>query len=195
MLALFLKSAVVVLKALPIPFLGASRSFLPVFDASRSDPRLPPLAGTCALLVRADCPRRGWFTCHGTPPHLLFRAMGNHPASVWSADGSPSLTHDWPSLPPFPRSLSRCYPLLHRSSVLWLWCADETSSAQGTICVPSLHLLIRRREEARKGRWAGGDQVHPPALSAFRTSSCLCRRNRTWTVTLLAVHAASGHEA
>jgi hypothetical protein len=45
-----------------------------------------------------------------------------------------------------------------------LWCTDETRSAQWTICVPSLHLLILRREDARKGRWAGGDQVHPQAL-------------------------------
>ena len=95
----------------------------------------------------------------------------------------------------FSRPLSRCFPLLYRPPVLRLWCADETSSAQWCICVPSLHLLILRREEARKGRWAGGDQVHPPALSAFRTSSRLGRRNRTCPVTLLAVHAASGHEA
>ena len=64
----------------------------------------------------------------------------------------------------FSRPLSRCFPLLYRPPVLRLWCANETSSAQWCICVPSLHLLILRREEARKGRWAGGDQVHPPAL-------------------------------
>jgi hypothetical protein len=50
-------------------------------------------------------------------------------------------------------------------------------------------------EEARKGRGTGGDQVHPPAFSAFRTSSCLGRRNRTSPVALLAIHTASGHEA
>src|SRR5947209_6915754 len=32
------------------------------------------------------------------------------------------------------------------------------------MCVPSLHLQTPRREEARKGRWAGGDYVYPQAL-------------------------------
>ena len=54
--------------------------------------------------------------------------------------------------------------MLDRPPVLGLWCAEETSSAQGTIGVPSLHLLTLRREEARKGRWAGGDHAHPQAL-------------------------------
>ncbi len=64
----------------------------------------------------------------------------------------------------FSRPLSWCFQVLDRPPVLRLWCADETSSAQWTICVPSLHLQTRRREEARKGRWAGGDQAHPQAL-------------------------------
>ena len=51
----------------------------------------------------------------------------------------------------FSRPLSRCFPLLDRPPVLGLWCAEETSSAQWTIGLPSLHLLTRRREEARKG--------------------------------------------
>jgi hypothetical protein len=64
----------------------------------------------------------------------------------------------------FSRLLSRCYPLLYRPPVLSLLCADETSSAQWTICVPSLQLQTLRREEARKGRCAGGDHVHLQAL-------------------------------
>jgi hypothetical protein len=49
-----------------------------------------------------------------------------------------------------------------------------------------------RGKERLMGRW-------PPRASASslaaRTSSCLSRRNRTCTAKLLAVHAASGHEA
>jgi hypothetical protein len=99
------------------------------------------------------------------------------------------------SVAAFSRPLSRCFLFLYRAPRLHLWCAEETSSAQGCICVPSLHLQTRRREEASKGRGAGGDHTHPQALLAFRTSSYLSRRKRTCPLTLLAVHAASGHEA
>ncbi len=95
----------------------------------------------------------------------------------------------------FSRSLSRCFPLVYCPLVLGLWYTDETSSTRWTLCLPPLNLQTRLGEEARKGRGAGGDHVHLPALSAFRTSLCLGRRNRTCPVTLLAVHAASGHEA
>jgi hypothetical protein len=155
---------------------------------------LPSCLGS-PVLARVGRPRRGWFTCHQMRARLLFPAMGNHPASAWSAGGEPGPTPELILFAAFSRPLSRCYPWLHRTPRLCLWCAEETSSAQWTICVPCLHLLIRRRQEARKGRGAGGDQVHPEAFSAFRTSSCLGRRNRTCPVTLLAVHAASAHEA
>jgi hypothetical protein len=95
----------------------------------------------------------------------------------------------------FSRPLSRCFPLVYCPLVLGLWWTEETSSTRWTLCLPPLNLQTRLGEEARKGRGAGGDHVHLPALSAFRTSSCLGRRNRTCPVTLLAVHAASGHEA
>jgi len=55
-------------------------------------------------------------------------------------------------------------PVVVPPSYATLLCADETSSAQGTICVLSLHLLTLRREDARKGRGAGGDHAHPQAL-------------------------------
>jgi len=40
----------------------------------------------------------------------------------------------------FSRPRSRYYPLLYRLPVLRLLCADEISSSQWTIRVPSLHL-------------------------------------------------------
>ena len=64
----------------------------------------------------------------------------------------------------FSRPLSRCFSLLDRAPGLGLWCAEETSRAQWTICLPSLHLQTRRREEARKGRCACGPHKHPQAL-------------------------------
>ena len=54
--------------------------------------------------------------------------------------------------------------MLYRPPVLCLFCADETSSAQWTICVPSLHLQTHCREEARKGRWVCVHHTHPQAL-------------------------------
>lgn len=44
----------------------------------------------------------------------------------------------------FSRPLFRCYPLSYRLPVLRLLCADGTSSAQRTICVPFLHLQTLR---------------------------------------------------
>ncbi len=64
----------------------------------------------------------------------------------------------------FSRPRSRYYPLLYRPPVLRLLCADETSSAQGTICVLCLHLLTLHKEDARKGRCAGGDHAHLQVL-------------------------------
>jgi hypothetical protein len=64
----------------------------------------------------------------------------------------------------FSRPLSRYYPLLYCPPVLRWLCADETSSAQWTICVLSLLLPTLRREDARKGRGAGGDHAHRQAL-------------------------------
>ena len=48
--------------------------------------------------------------------------------------------------------------------LLDLCCTHETSSAQWTISVVSLHLQTLGREDARKGRWAGGDHAHLQAL-------------------------------
>jgi hypothetical protein len=83
---------------------------------------------------------------------------------------------------PGSRPQSRCFPLSYCPLVLGLWWTDETSSTRWTLCLPPLNLQTRLGEEARKGRGAGGDHVHLPALSAFRTSSCLGRRNRTCPV-------------
>ena len=95
---------------------------------------------------------------------MLLCTLGNHPASAWRTGGEPAHTPQVVLLAAFSRPLSWCFQVLDRPPVLRLWCADETSSAQGTIGVPSLHLLTLRREEARKGRWAGGDHAHPQAL-------------------------------
>lgn len=69
-----------------------------------------------------------------------------------------------PSIGPACRPLSRCYPLSYCPPVLHLCCAGGTGSAQWAICVPSLDLQTRRREDARNGRCAGGDHTHPQAL-------------------------------
>src|SRR3989440_5397265 len=117
-----------------------------------------------ARLARADCPRRGGFTRHEMRAHGVFPAMGTHPASAWSAGVVPAQTPQVILFAAFSRPLSRCFSLLDRPPGLGLWCAEETSSAQWTICLPTLHLQTRRREEARKGRWAGGDHAHAQAL-------------------------------
>jgi len=80
----------------------------------------------------------------GTPcfcPLYRCRACANPPSVLLAA---------------FSRPLFRCYPLSYRPPLLCLLCADETSSAQWTICVPSLLLQTLRGEDARKGRCAGG---------------------------------------
>jgi hypothetical protein len=91
-------------------------------------------------------------------------APGIRTLPAWSAGVEPAQTPQLAQFAVFFRPLSRCFPLLHRPPVLGLWCADGTSSAQWTICVPALHLQTRRREEARKGRWACGPHKHPQAL-------------------------------
>jgi hypothetical protein len=68
------------------------------------------------------------------------------------------------SVPAISRPLSRCFPLSSRPAALRLVCADVINSAQWTIAVPCLHLLTRCRQEAKKGRGAGGDHAHPQAL-------------------------------
>ena len=65
----------------------------------------------------------------------------------------------------FSRPLSRCFSLLDRPPGLGLWCAEETSSAQWTIGLPSLYLLTRRREEASKERLMGLWGPHASASS------------------------------
>ena len=64
----------------------------------------------------------------------------------------------------FSRPLSRYSPLSYCPPVRRLLCADETGSAQWTICVLCLHLLTLHREDARKGRCVGGDHAHVQAL-------------------------------
>jgi hypothetical protein len=174
----------------PSPFPGGSH----LLAASRLGPSLPPpagkpSAGSCWPSTRMrvhlsrDAGRRG-VSGEGKPPRFCLECRG----CAWANPRSVLLAA-------FSRPLSRSSPLLDRAPRLGLWCAEEISSAQGSIGVPSLYLLTRLGEEARKGRGAGGDQLHLPALSAFRTSSCLGRRNRTCTVTLLAVHACTGYLA
>src|SRR5437764_9258997 len=111
--------------------------------------------------------------CQDMRAPVVSPTMGNHPASTWSAGGVPTPNHDRFFLPPFSRPLSRYCPLLDRPSLLCLWCADETSSAQWTICVPSLHLLTWHREDASKERSMGSCAPHASISSlAARTSSC-----------------------
>jgi hypothetical protein len=87
--------------------------------------------------------------------------LGNHSASAWSAGVEPGETPRLVLLAAFSRPQPRCYPLSYRPPVLRWLCADGTSSAQWTICVPCPHLQTLRREDARKGRCAGGGHTHP----------------------------------
>ncbi len=139
------------------------RCFLPFFDASPLGPTLPTLAGkhtagSCGLSTKMMVHLSQYAGTRvvpgdGKPPHFCLecrRIVCVNPRSI--------------RLAAFSRPRSRYYPLLYRLPVLRLLCADETSSAQWTICVPSLHLLTLRREDARKGRCAGVDHAHPQAL-------------------------------
>ncbi len=132
------------------PFPGASQVIPPFFDASRPGPILHLLLES-TLLSRACCPRRCWFTYYGMRAHVLFRALENQPRFRLECRCRAFAHLRTAPLAVFSRPLSRCYPLLYRSPVLRLLCADETSSAQWTIYVSSLHLLTLRREDARKG--------------------------------------------
>ncbi len=58
-------------------------------------------------------------------------------------------THKWSCFGLFP-SPAQMLPLLYCPPVLRLLCADETSSAQWTIFVLSLHLLTLRRKRQGK---------------------------------------------
>jgi len=95
---------------------------------------------------------------------VLLCTLGNHPASVWRTGGEPAHTPQVVLLAAFSRPLSWYFQVVDRAPRLRLGGAHETSSAQWSICVPSLRRVCRCREEARKGRWAGGEQVHPQAL-------------------------------
>jgi hypothetical protein len=135
--------------------LPAASQGVPTFSPPPAQLRACHLLLESPVPARASRPRRGGFTCHRMREHVVSRAMGNHPASAWSAGVVPGPTHDRSCLPPFSRPLSRSSPLLDRAPRLGLWCADGTSSAQWTIGVPSLHLLRRHREEASKERSMG----------------------------------------
>jgi hypothetical protein len=168
------------------------RCFLPCFDASRFGPTLSTLsgkhtAGSCGLSTKMMVPLSHSAGTRvvpgdGKPPHLCLecrRIVCVNPRSIWLAT--------------FSRPRSRCYPLLYRLPVLRWLCADETSSAQWPIRVLCLHLPTLHREGARKGRCAGGDHAHPQALLLLRRHHASIVGKVT--VTLLSVHAASGHEA
>jgi hypothetical protein len=139
------------------------RCFPPFFDASRLGPTLPTLAGkhtagSCGLSTKmlvhlSHSAGTPVVPGAGKPPHFCLecrRIVCGNPRSI--------------RLAAFSRPRSRCYPLLYRPPVLRCLCADETSSVQWPICVLCLHLQTLRREDARKGRGAGGDHAHPQAL-------------------------------
>ncbi|SRR5713101_2212165 len=91
-------------------------------------------------LTRAGCPRRGWFTCHGMRAHVLFLAMGTHPASAWSAGSWPSLTQDLSCLLLFPSSV-QVLPVVVLPSyamlVLCRWDRQRTADQLRHVPVPA----------------------------------------------------------
>ncbi len=91
-------------------------------------------------------------------------------------------------------SVSRCFLLLYRHPVLRLFCTDGTSSAQWTVCV--LPCTCRQYAGKRQGKV----EVQVATTHLCKRSCCQdiivpLRRNSNCTAKLLAVHAASGHEA
>ena len=129
----------------------------PFFDASRPVPTLPPLAGK---RIAGSLRLSTKMMVH------VSRYAGTH---MIPGDGKPPrfcLEYGCIAfvnlrsvlLAVFCRPLSRCYPLSYYPPVLRLCCAD------GAISVPSLDLQTLHREDARKGRCAGGDNTHPQAL-------------------------------
>jgi hypothetical protein len=147
------------LQAAPCPFPGGSR----LFSTRHTQVQPCHLLLESTPLVRAGCSRRGWFTCHDMRAHVLFRAKGNHPSTGWSAGVEAAHSYDRSCLPPFPAlcpSATRC-----RTAFLCYACfADETCSAQWTICGPFPVPADTAQEDAREGRCAGGDHAHPQAL-------------------------------
>src|SRR6266699_5484354 len=110
------------------------RWFSPGKPPGGPGPSWPPLAGkstagSCRLptkrMVHASRDAGTWgVPGDGTPPRFCLecgcRACANPTNVLFAA---------------FSRPLSRCFQVLDRPAVLGLWCADETSSTQGTICV------------------------------------------------------------
>ncbi len=88
-----------------------------------------------ARLARADCPRRGGFTRNEMRAHGVFPAMGTPPRFCLECGCRACANPTNVLFAAFSRPLSRCFQVLDRPAVLGLWCADETSSTQGTICV------------------------------------------------------------
>ena len=125
--------------------------------------------------------------------HLLFRARGAHPASAWSAGGWPSQTHKWSCLPPSPvpcpGATRRCTALL-----CYAGCAPMKPAAHSgpAASFPApVDTVQGRCKERSRCRW---EPCACASSLAARTSSRLCRRKSTRTVTLLAVHAADAYE-
>src|SRR5258708_20080326 len=125
--------------------------------------------------------------------HRLFRARGAHPASAWSAGGWPSQTHKWSCLPPSPvpcpGATRRCTAIL-----CYVGCAPMKPAAHSgpAASFPApVDTVQGRCKERSMYRW---EPCACASSLAARTSSRLCRRKSTRTVTLLAVHAADAYE-
>ncbi len=146
-----------------------ARCFLPCCDASRLGPTLPPLArkhpaGSCRLSTRMMVHvSHSAGTCvvpgDGKPPHFCLECrciVCVNPRSV--------------RLAAFSRPRSRCSPLLYRPPLLCLLCADETSSAQRTSSILSLHMQILHREDAREHAASGGQVIPLEGHQASRVT-------------------------
>jgi len=94
----------------------------------------------------------------------------------------------------FPSSVQVLPVVVPPASAMLVLCQrDERRMRDHLLAFPAPANTARGKcKERSMGRW--GPHASASSLAA-RTSSGLCRRSRTCTVTLLAVHAASGHEA
>ena len=86
-------------------------------------------------------------------------ALGNQPASAWSAGVEPALTPQLALLAVFSRLPSVCYPLLYHPPVLCWLCADETCSALMGLLPPSQHCVSSCREGVSNSRGVDGYEV------------------------------------
>jgi len=169
------------------------RCFLPCFEASRLDPTSPTLAGkhtagSCRLSTKMMV-----YVSHyagtrvvpgdGKPPRFCLE----YRCRAWA---NPTIGPARRLFPPPAQVLPIVIPPSCATLVVCRWDQQRTVDYLRPLPAPA-DTAQGRCKERSMCRW--GPRASASSLAA-RTSSRLSRRNSTCTVTLLAVHAASGPE-